>query len=170
MNCPICNTTVDDFKRNPFCAKCHWEFIEISANASAKLKEYYTSQLDYHKKVYDLLEKGEIIKQEIKEKKTLLDKLEKEKKKACKKLEKKEEERKKEEIKYKEYNAINENINAINASITQIEISSNSIRKELQKSINYQTDLEKLREAVRIVRLWGGENLIKEVESFLANH
>lgn len=40
MNCPICNTTIDDIKGTLFCPKCHWELAAIPTNAILLKKDY----------------------------------------------------------------------------------------------------------------------------------
>jgi chromosome segregation ATPase len=40
MNCPICNTTINDIKENLFCPVCHWELAALPTNALSLRKEY----------------------------------------------------------------------------------------------------------------------------------
>lgn len=40
MNCPICNTTINDIKENLFCPVCHWELAALPTNALSLRGDY----------------------------------------------------------------------------------------------------------------------------------
>lgn len=48
MNCPICNTTINDIKENLFCPVCHWELAALPTNALSLRKDYEDRLVIFH--------------------------------------------------------------------------------------------------------------------------
>ncbi len=52
MICPICKTTIDDVRQNPFCPTCQWELLEIPSNSSDEMKQYFNTLENHFREYY----------------------------------------------------------------------------------------------------------------------
>ena len=170
MNCPICNTNVDDFKRNPFCPTCHWEFTEISANATAKMKEYYNSKMDLHFKAYLLLNKKVQLEKEIIDLNKAIECIEADKNIVKTKIEKSVKVLNSERKKNDKNAVVEKKINEINLLIEEKDKLIRDVEKVNSIYNQYNADLVHLKEEVNTAQTLGYGNEVKDAVIFLKKH
>ena len=65
MECPICNTVVDDTHETPFCPTCHWELVVIPSDVSEDMKRYFEDRQKAYRDCYLYIKDKQAMEQEL---------------------------------------------------------------------------------------------------------
>ena len=162
MECPICNTVIDDTRETPFCPTCHWELVVIPSNVSAAMKRYFEGRRDTFLGCYSSIKAKQAKEQELKKLKNDNSALKKKISAAKTTLQQKRETLKRME-------SVLVDLESTRCAIRSVQEENARMRELATQSQNYQGDMVALVEAYeKVVRL-GCANQVKEVRSFLKN-
>lgn len=160
MNCPICNTIVEDTYKNPFCPTCQWELVLIPEETSPEMRKYFfdrqktfrdcyqsikekqTLEREFEKIISDITSLNEIITNKI----SLL--------------------QSKEQI-LERLNSVPAELKTTRESIKSLQEEITRLRMIAAHSQNYQSDLKALKVAFEQVVHLGYREQVKKAEAFL---
>lgn len=160
MNCPICNTVVDDTYKTPFCPTCHWELAVVPVNISPDMRKYFMERQRAFRDRYLSVKEKQTLEREIEAITNDIISLNEKITEANSLLHDKEQ--------------IMERMRSVPAELETTRQSIQSIQEEITRlrvlatqSHSYQGDLETLKIAYRQVLHLGCNEQVKIVEEFL---
>ena len=162
MECPICNTVIDNTLETSFCPTCHWELVVIPSDASEDMKRYFEGRRDAFHNCYSLIKEKQVRSQELE--KLTNDNLELKQKisAAITTLQEKLEilERMK---------SVSEDLESTGRDISSVQDEIERMNRLATQSQNYQGDLGNLKLAYEKVVHLGCSDQVNKVKAFLRN-
>lgn len=162
MECPICNTIIDDTHKTPFCPTCHWELVVISSDVSSEMKRYFEDRQNAYRNCYSSIKNKRAMEQELEKLTNDHLALKQEISAAITTLQKKLE--------------MLERMRSVPLELESTKSAKDSLQEEIERTRalatqtqNYQDDMEALKKAYEQVVHLGCADQVKNVKSFLRN-
>lgn len=168
MECPICNTTIDDVRQTPFCPTCQWELLEIPNSSSDEMKRYYEELKKDFLKYYSQIKAKGILEVEVRKLDQNNEDLRKEIAANDDKTAQRNAELEKQRKELARLKKIQNEIVQANQVLSGIQQSINIALQQLALSDNYNNMLQELRSSYLIAYRNGYDNRqLKKIEKYL---
>lgn len=168
MKCPICKTTIDDVRQNPFCPTCQWELLEIPSNSSDEMKQYFNTLENNFQEYYSQITRMTALSEDVSSLQKSNEAVQQDIDKCNKEIAQEEEKLSQQQEEYDRLQKIQEEITKANQILTENEKEVKKAQKIDKQSQKYDEMLQELLRSFLIVKRRGYlDNSISIIEKFL---